>query len=487
MSFEDELGTRLRSSVEGLSPEPDLAAVEARSASVARRRQRVLAGSVVALVLLAVGSVALVSGRNGSTQPAVSPVDTSPTDSAPAETTADGTVPPDTSAVTTIVDGASETPATASTVVDTMLGSVGVDRADDYLEGSTEIYRRTLPNGDEFVARLSDATYASVFGLEWHAPTGSADECLGDHAVFIGVPARVGYWGSAWVADRWTDDLDLSQPVVVASMMAAEGGAMVDPTVDTATHVLVRTAPEVRQVVVVDPAGNETDRADAVSGLAMVRAPASWSDAGPPRLAVVNADGAQGEPVPFEYAWNDAGTDDACSPGPAPQQPLPTAGEQPPDARSAEKQIRQRHALLVDRSIPADDKPDDLLDDDTGVADAVAQVDAGQYADSASGATFHIDELVFTDPDTAWFRYTITAPTGTFPDRFGMATYNGAVWQITRATICGDLALAGGNCQPPPPRVEPPPNPDWEAAYQDWNERASQYTAGDGCSPLSQC
>ena len=94
--------------------------------------------------------------------------------------------------------------------------------------------------------------------------------------------------------------------------------------------------------------------------------------------------------------------------------------------------------------------------------------------------------MVFTDPDTAWFRYTITAPTGTF-DRFGMATFNGEVWQITRATLCGDLALAGGNCLPQTAAVEPPPSAEWEERYRDWTERASLYNAGDGCSPLSQC
>ena len=83
-------------------------------------------------------------------------------------------------------------------------------------------------------------------------------------------------------------------------------------------------------------------------------------------------------------------------------------------------------------------------------------------------ASYNIDEIVFTDPTTAWFRYTITAPTGTFADRFGMATFNGRVWQITRATLCGDLALAGATCQPPTAPVEPPEDPDWLASYQEW-------------------
>ncbi len=482
MSFEDEVAARMQSSVEGVSAVPDLADVQARSGRVVRRRQFLLAGSVAALVLLAVGSVALVSTRGGSNGPSMSPVDTA------SMATSDGSSPAVTNSVgTTIAAGAPDTVPTGPSTATPAPESPDVDRADQYLEGSTEIYRRTLPNGDVFVARLSDDSYASVFGIDWTAPTGSADACLGDHAVFIGVPARVGYWGSAWVASKWTDQVDVSRPLVVASMMSAEGGAMVDPTANTATHVLVRTAPDVRQVIVTAPDGTETDRADVVDGLAMVRAPASWTDAGPPLMSVVAADGQQSDPAWFEYASAPTSPDDPCTPGAAPPRPLPAAGGQPTDARSAEKQIRERHALLVDQSISSENKPDGLLDDNTGVDDAVARARAGQYADSVAGVSYHIDEMVFTAPDTAWFRYTITAPTGTFADRFGVATFNGTVWQITRATICGDLALAGASCQPPTATVEPPPNPEWEARYQDWVARANQYMAGDGCSPLSQC
>ena len=56
-----------------------------------------------------------------------------------------------------------------------------------------------------------------MFGLVWNAPTGSAEMCLGDHALFLGVPGVIGAWGSAWVADAWADDpenADLSWPRV---------------------------------------------------------------------------------------------------------------------------------------------------------------------------------------------------------------------------------------------------------------------------------
>ena len=143
--------------------------------------------------------------------------------------------------------------------------------------------------------------------------------------------------------------------------------------------------------------------------------------------------------------------------------------------------------MLVDQSINSDQKPTDLLDDNTGVPDAVEQLHSGQYAEVAANATYSVDELVFTKPDEAWFRYTIKTSLGDFPDRFGIAVFDGSVWQTTRATICQDLALALAPCQPSPPPVEGPTTPEWEAAFQEWTARAQQYIGNDGCPPLSQC
>jgi hypothetical protein len=42
---------------------------------------------------------------------------------------------------------------------------------------------------------------------------------------------------------------------------------------------------------------------------------------------------------------------------------------------------------------------------------------------------------------TRWLRTT-------FRDRFGIARLIDGVWKITRDTICQDLSMAGGNCEP---------------------------------------
>lgn len=144
------------------------------------------------------------------------------------------------------------------------------------------MYRRTLPDGQDFVVRLSTEPYATVFRLSWTAPTGSAKRCLGDHAVFLGVPGDIGSWGPAWVAAPWFDAAVPTQPaVLLSSMWAAED------TVPATELLVVRT---------VDPT-------------------------------------------------------------------------------AAVAQISQRHALLVDRSVPLDRRPADLLDDDTGVQAAIAALD----------------------------------------------------------------------------------------------------------------
>ncbi len=358
------------------------------------------------------------------------------------------------------------------------------DPANTYLGRTTEIYRRALPDGQDFVVRLSTESYATVFGLTWNAPTGSAEECLGDHAVFLGVPGDVGPWGSAWVATSWFDETSRSQPVMLQSSMWAA-----DSAIPRTEYLVVRTDSDAREVVLTSMDGIELDRSAVVNGVAMVavdhHARGADRAVNDRRVTVVAKDGRPSAPSPLVPAAGNVRS--ACGPGEPPSRPLPERRGQPGDPARAETQIRQRHALLVDRSVPTDQRLADVLDDDTGVQDAIVHLDASQYRDIAASATYSIDELVFTQPDEAWFRYTIATVTETYSDRFGIAVFNGAVWQITRATICQDLALALSPCQPTSKVIEPPSTPEWQAAWQEWMSRANLYNANDGCGPLSQC
>lgn len=380
-------------------------------------------------------------------------------------------------------------PTTVADVTSTTTASppaASVDPADVYLVATAEIYRRTLPDGQDFVVRLSSGSYASVFGLSWSGPTGSADECLGDYAMFLGVPGDIGSWGSAWTTVPWFDETDPTQPVGLQAMMhAAEESVL--PT----ELIVIRVGPDAGELVLVTSDGAELDRAPVANGVGMVMLDSVAQQNGwtvdKLRVAVIEADGQRSELAPVLPPTQSTTINSDCGPGPAPQRSLPEAGTPPADAGGAEAEIRQRYGLLVDQSVPADQKPDDLLDDDTGVQAALVDLEEGPYAEAAATAVYTVGELVFTQPDEAWFRYTITTSSSVFADRFGRAVFNGSVWQITRATLCQDLALALALCEPDSPVVELPINPEWEAAWREWVSRAMLYTGNDGCAPLSQC
>ncbi len=79
-----------------------------------------------------------------------------------------------------------------------------------------------------------------------------------------------------------------------------------------------------------------------------------------------------------------------------------------------------------------------------------------------------IDELVFTTPAEAWFRYSIDTPGNDFDNRYGIAVLVDGVWKITRATVCQDLSLAGGDCGGGWQTIYPPGAfPDEEYLYDE--------------------
>ena len=383
-------------------------------------------------------------------------LEASPTETAPASSAIGTPTTVDVPAASVIEPSTAPAPPdTATTVPGTI---AAIDAADGYLDGTTEIYRRALPDGQDFVVRRSAESYATVFDLSWTAPTGSAEQCLGDHAMFFGVPGDIGSWGSAWVAAAWFDAAHPTQPAVLHSSMSAA-----EDSVPATEFLVMRTAADVAEVVLLARDGRELDRAPAANGVAMVMVEPQAQNDGQTvtvlRVSTVATDGQHSAPSPLLPPLAASSGQADCGPGDPPQRPLPGAGAQPADPATADAQIRRRLALLADRSVPADQKPADLLDDDTGVRAAIALLDDGPYRDVAASAVYAIDELVFTAPTEAWFRYTITTSSSTYGDRFGIAVFNGDVWQITRATICQDLALALSPCLPNPPIVEPTSTP----------------------------
>lgn len=483
-----DIEAHLARSAASVSASADLDDVNRRAD---RRRRRYRYGAltgVAAVVALGAGAV-IVSVEGGeSTLRSVSADTGSPTESeipatVDAADAAPGTevpTPSDTSAVTEDDDGRQVIDAPSGPV-----GGFGAASLDDYLAQTTELARRTMPNGVEIQVRRSTAAYGELFGIEWDLPTGSFDECLGGPTLFIGAPDSASDAFAPWMA--------VQEHSAVGDIIAYDfydslgGGEMI-----ITSHRPARSA-----TLVVG--GEAVDAADFSNGVAIIESFYSMIDydheeevasTGDDALVVDFVDGSTVRITAdgFAQGWNEAPV--ACL-EPPPGASLPPPGsEQPADPAAAEAAVRERHAVLVDQSIPSDERPGDLLTSDEGVAEALEQVQTGGFADSAAGAVYTIESVVFTDATTAWFEYTIVAPTGTFGPRFGQAMYNGEVWQITRETICQDLSLAGGQCDPQyAPDLQPPlpDGIDFDAAMADWEQLSTRYFETLRCNPTNPC
>lgn len=140
--------------------------------------------------------------------------------------------------------------------------------------------------------------------------------------------------------------------------------------------------------------------------------------------------------------WDNPGFAALCSPPPP---ALPDPGEQPADPAAARAEV----IALMNGGYGDSREPgsgSSFLEDDTGVAEAREQVAEGGFSGEADTAKAIVEELVFTEPDEAWFRYRVeTSGTG-LSNRYGIAVLIDGTWLITRNTVCQDLSMAGGDC-----------------------------------------
>ncbi len=496
-SLDPDLTARLTAAADDVDAAPDLGAVHA-GADQRRRRQRTLGlGGALAVGVLGIGGIVVVANRDpgdlpaAQPEPIVVPLTTTPLAGSPeAGTPAFGTeAPADTSATDappSIDRTAADSPGAGFPEYDPN----APDPAEPYLELTREVYRREMPSGTDVRVRVSDVSYGELFGIEWDLPTGTAEACLGGDAVFIGSPDGPPQWLSTWTVRQWAP-VDPAQEITIEEYYTGDTSNLVVRTELPATYAAIEMG------------GEELDRTDFVDGIAVVEMTypnqdVDGSDASQsfdPMVTVAVDAGGEEElrtvPLYGEF-YGVRDTPQECFGPPPPGSELPDPGvEQPTDPSAAQASIRERHALLVDQSLTDADKPADLLTDASGVAEARAQMEAGAFADSAAEATYAIDGLVFADATTAWFEYTIDTPAGSFGERFGQAIFNGEVWQITRATICQDLALAGGYCDPgqETETVRPPlPNGvDFDTAMSEWSVLSTAYGNKLNCNPLNLC
>lgn len=194
-----------------------------------------------------------------------------------------------------------------------------------------------------------------------------------------------------------------------------------------------------------------TDTADATDGWVLLVAPG-----GPDTDFTLTLEGSGGSRTVQArdlLAGDSPAWQKACT---EPVADLPPAGSPPADAAAAERQIRSRFERLWNAEVPFETKGVDLLDDVTGVADALAFVPPGSYADSSGGTVHTLTTLVFTAPTEAWFTYDILSPVTTFVNRFGVVRLLDGVWKFDRAVICQDIALSGATCIPEAVTLVPP-------------------------------
>lgn len=223
--------------------------------------------------------------------------------------------------------------------------------------------------------------------------------------------------------------------------------------------VVVQTPPDVTQVNITFDDGavdsvapqngiavlaNPTDLGPQSGGLGELGGPfssaANVEFVGGSDAIVIESDGSGGFYDP-EYR-------ESCTPPPP---ALPDAGEQPADPAAAEAEIVSTMAQLYDVELREDPEAV-LLNDDTGVEEAREAAFEGGFSAEAQSASAIIDELVFTTPTEAWFRYQVETggidrpSTVSLSNRYGIAVLIDGKWLITRDTVCQDLAMANGDC-----------------------------------------
>jgi len=491
MTNESELSRRLAATADAIDAEPDLDDVINRSSRKQGRSRLLAVVSAAAVGVVGIGALVAVANREPRAATDRTPVvETAPPSS-------DAGAASETDIASTVVDVPATAPTPPTTLASPAESALPRDLADPYLDETTVVFDEVMNDDLHFVVRLSDVSYGELFDIEWTAPTGSAEECLAGPAMITGDPTgeREGLNdASAWDAYP-LPPLSDEYPTDVATA-AGPFSFRIDQDADTSVFV-VRTQLPVTEVLV-QGEGFTTTSAEFVDGVAaiavtaeMVRdeqgsfsvpfdqatvtlQPEPSADIDPSLLTLALLDG-QSDPVPAN-----------CVPTPQPDTELPPPGEQPADPIGAEANIRERFALAVDPTIPFGDKPDDLFDSALGIEQAIDEALNGPNAGYIRDARYEIVDLVFTSPTEAWFEYDLEA-LGVMFRSFGRATLAGEAWQISRNTICQDLAQAGAICEPSAAAETPPADPTIAPPVTLTESERYAYSEPLFCNPIRPC
>lgn len=212
--------------------------------------------------------------------------------------------------------------------------------------------------------------------------------------------------------------------------------------------------------------GGTTDSVKAEHGIALLAAPVTDAESRRQRdvkVEVTHAGTTTQVPLRHSedrsYLETDAGKDRSgwlTNPTPTScDERLPPAGDQPTDPAAAREAVAASF-----RTILANDTPDEqrlaLVDDTRGLDDALAQIRTiiGDSPTSApAGIDWQLEEMIFTDPTTAWVKYDLALHTAagdsySRSDLYGAARLVDGTWKVARWTVCADLALVNVTCTP---------------------------------------
>jgi hypothetical protein len=449
---EDDIRRRLSDVTASVNPRSDLAEVELGAGRV-RSRRRMATGVAAAMLIAGAGGAGFGLGRSASSDapgiaaaapdvPTAPPVDQSDSDeSVPA--TSSPTVPPEFSQAIPPRPVLSRDSGFAAE--DSFL-----DQA--YYPPALElVYERVLVTGERVRLQRGDN-----WGEGGKFPPGAwqpAPFCraTGELRVTIDGPDLVDVTGAAWYTELF-DGLQVTP---------TEAGWADDRQMRI---LIVQTEVDATQASVtwVDGVG---DQGPVVDGFAVLIVEGTGGYDTGYTIEITSPSGvrtASSEDVNDYYS--DPEWRESCE---EPPPPLPEPGEQPADAAAARAELSARFDLLVNRNIDMTDKPIDLLDDWTGVEEAVVRLDEGPSFEMAQSVVHSIEDLVFTSPTDAWFRYTIDTDFGFFGDQWGTATLIDGMWQFPRALVCQDLGLAGIGCDPYEEQILPP---SWYERFSNFEE-----------------
>jgi hypothetical protein len=448
MDIERQLSEHLSEAAAGVSATPDLAEVEIGARRV-RSRRRVATGVAAAMLIAGAGGAGFGLGRGAgrSDEQVVAPAqadDTGTTVEGDATTTT--IVNADTAGQSDPANATAE--ATAAPVPAPPLGSSGTMSRD------LKVGAGQMPAYELVLERVTDSgiTIRALRGESWYSDEMPIPDsngwiaprwCYGDAELRIGLsgPGLIDVTGASWFSELPTD---VPSNVVVSATHAgwADGQLL--------GVIAVQVGEGVTEVAA--SSGEVSDRAAPAGGAVVLLLPGVDPFTDGYSVEVTDASGTRNLTEAELNPMNSSEWHEACEPPPP---ALPVPGEQPADAAAAEAAVREVFDAVFGSTIPFEEKPAGLLDDDTGVAAAIEVAKNGDYADAVATAQYTIEDFVFTNPTEAWFRYAIATDTSYFGQRYGTAHLIDGSWRISRAVICQDLALAGAPCEPDPGPIYP--------------------------------